>query len=89
MVGRLAGTAAESAWRWALPDELALRFVQEGLSIKQMIRAMVLTDAFQRSTVPRAAVKQKDPQNISFLVCIIFLLQMVEIIMSIETLFLK
>lgn len=48
----------------ALLDELAIRFQQGDWSIKAMIKDMVLSEAFQRSSVPHSDLNQKDPQNI-------------------------
>ncbi|MFK7922879.1 MAG: PSD1 and planctomycete cytochrome C domain-containing protein [Bacteroidia bacterium] len=48
----------------ALLDELAVRFQQGDWSIKTMIKAMVMSKAFQRSSVPRSGLDQKDPQNL-------------------------
>ncbi|MEM6348840.1 MAG: PSD1 and planctomycete cytochrome C domain-containing protein [Bacteroidota bacterium] len=47
-----------------LLDELALRFQTENWSIKAMLRAMVLSETFQRASVPRSGSQQKDPQNL-------------------------
>ncbi|MEL7531406.1 MAG: PSD1 and planctomycete cytochrome C domain-containing protein [Bacteroidota bacterium] len=47
-----------------LLDELALRFQQADWSIKAMLRAMVLSETFQRGSVPRSGTQQIDPQNL-------------------------
>lgn len=47
-----------------LLDFLAIQFVQEGWSIKKLIKNIVLTEAFQRSTVPSTSALEKDPQNL-------------------------
>ena len=46
-----------------LLDYLALTFRNEGWSIKKMIRSIVLTDAFKRSTVRNEALVEADPTN--------------------------
>ncbi|MBN9692703.1 MAG: DUF1553 domain-containing protein [Verrucomicrobia bacterium] len=46
-----------------LLDYLALRLQQEGWSFKRMIRFLVLTDAWQRSSQPSAEAREKDPSN--------------------------
>jgi hypothetical protein len=47
-----------------LLDYLALQFIEEGWSIKKLIKNIVLTEAFQRSTTPIPAAVEKDPQNL-------------------------
>jgi hypothetical protein len=47
-----------------LLDYLAARFVGEHWSMKKMIRALVLTRAFQSDAAPSAAAKERDPQNV-------------------------
>jgi hypothetical protein len=46
-----------------LLDDLATRFVQEGWSTKQLVRQLVLTDAYQRSSLPSAEALALDPEN--------------------------
>lgn len=46
-----------------LLDHLATRFVDEGWSIKKLIRSLVLTRTFQMSNQPSAASREVDPQN--------------------------
>jgi hypothetical protein len=46
-----------------LLDYLAHRFVEEGWSIKRLIRAIVLTRAFQLAHMPSAAALEADPNN--------------------------
>jgi transposase-like protein len=46
-----------------LLDFLAARFVDEGWSIKRMLREMMLSSSYQMSSVPRPDVEQQDPQN--------------------------
>ncbi len=48
----------------ALLDYLALQFIEEGWSIKQMIRYIVLSETFQRSTKALEANQSLDPDNI-------------------------
>ena len=46
-----------------LLDYLAIKFQQEGWSIKKMIRSIVLTDAFKRSTLKSNELLEVDPTN--------------------------
>lgn len=46
-----------------LLDHLAIRFVDDGWSIKKLIRAIVLTHAFRLSHTPDAAMLESDPEN--------------------------
>jgi hypothetical protein len=46
-----------------LLDYLATRFVEEGWDIKKLIRELVLTEAWQRSSLPGSRAKEKDPDN--------------------------
>ena len=46
-----------------LLDHLAARFVEEGWSIKQLIRSLVLSRTFQLSNQPSAESREVDPQN--------------------------
>lgn len=46
-----------------LLDYLAARFVEEGWSVKRLIRSLVLTRAFQMSNEPSPAAMEFDPQN--------------------------
>lgn len=48
----------------ALLDYLALRFQQENWSVKKMIRLMVLSETFRRSTTASESALKKDPSNI-------------------------
>ncbi|MBL7769784.1 MAG: PSD1 domain-containing protein [Flavipsychrobacter sp.] len=48
----------------ALLDYLSLSFKQHNYSVKQLIRTIVLSETFQRSTLPVAGSKEKDPANI-------------------------
>lgn len=47
-----------------LLDYLAVAFEQEDWSIKTMVRSIVLTDAFKRSTARDAALIESDPTNV-------------------------
>lgn len=47
----------------ALLDYLALQFIEDGWSIKQLIRNIVQSEVFQRSAIARSGEK-KDPTNI-------------------------
>ncbi|MEZ4702243.1 MAG: PSD1 and planctomycete cytochrome C domain-containing protein [Rhodothermales bacterium] len=46
-----------------LLDYLAVRFVEEGWSMKAMIRLMVTSEAFQRATTPDRRAQERDPDN--------------------------
>jgi hypothetical protein len=48
----------------ALLDHLALRFIDLDWSIKKMIREIVLSEAFQRSTIPSEESTIRDQQNL-------------------------
>ena len=48
----------------ALLDYLSLLFVEDGWSIKKLIKHILLTETFQQSTIPSASNKSKDPLNI-------------------------
>ena len=47
-----------------LLDYLALRFVEQGWSIKAILREMLLSNTFQRSTQPTPEAHIHDPQNL-------------------------
>nr|WP_281500989.1 PSD1 and planctomycete cytochrome C domain-containing protein [Cellulophaga sp. F20128] len=47
-----------------LLDFLAINFQEEGWSIKKMIRQIVVSEAFQRSTIRSEELAEKDPTNI-------------------------
>ena len=47
-----------------LLDYLALRFVEQGWSIKAVLREILLSEAFQRSTVPSELARKRDPRNL-------------------------
>jgi hypothetical protein len=46
-----------------LLDFLAVKFIEDGWSVKRLIRAIVLTQAFQAASQPSAAARETDPQN--------------------------
>jgi hypothetical protein len=46
-----------------LLDYLAARFVEDGWSVKRLIRSIVLTQTFQQANRPAALDKERDPQN--------------------------
>ena len=46
-----------------LLDYLAVEFVENGWSVKQMIRSLVLTRTFQQSNRPSTRAREIDPQN--------------------------
>ncbi len=48
----------------ALLDYLAVEFMEEGWSIKRLIKHIVLTEAFRRSSVPSGELGRKDPRNL-------------------------
>ena len=49
-----------------LLDYLALRFVEQGWSIKALLREMLLSSAFRRATAPPDGAQEIDPQNLLF-----------------------
>ncbi|MBC7856248.1 MAG: PSD1 domain-containing protein, partial [Pirellulaceae bacterium] len=46
-----------------LLDYLAAEFVEDGWSVKRLIRRLVLTRTFQLASAPSAESREKDPQN--------------------------
>ncbi|MEM6672173.1 MAG: PSD1 and planctomycete cytochrome C domain-containing protein [Planctomycetota bacterium] len=46
-----------------LLDRLAFEFVERGWSTKDLVRRLVLTDAYRRSTTPTASASELDPTN--------------------------
>jgi len=48
----------------ALLDYLAVQFIEEGWSIKRLIKYIVMTEAFRRSSTPAEEVSRKDPSNL-------------------------
>ena len=57
------GHVGELASHPELLDYLAHRFIEEGWSMKRLIRAIVLTRAFQLAHSPSAAALEADPNN--------------------------
>jgi hypothetical protein len=57
------GTVGERPSHPELLDYLALRFMQDGWSVKKMIRLLVLSRAYQMSSVGRAGAAAVDPEN--------------------------
>lgn len=47
-----------------LLDRLAIRFMEEGWSIKRLVRSLILTRAFQSTSVPSRKAREQDPQNL-------------------------
>jgi len=59
------GRLGEAPTHPELLDYLATRFAAEdGWSLKKLIRRIVLTETWQRSSVPLALALEKDPQNL-------------------------
>jgi len=46
-----------------LLDHLAAKFVADGWSVKQLLRELVLTEAFRRDSAPTESARSKDPAN--------------------------
>lgn len=57
------GTTGERPSHPELLDYLAARFVEDGWSIKQTIRTIMLTSAYQASSQPSEAAQRIDPEN--------------------------
>jgi hypothetical protein len=57
------GTTGEVPSHPELLDHLALQFVEQGWSIKQLVRELVLTRAYQMSTATSEAALAADPDN--------------------------
>ncbi len=57
------GTTGEPPSHPELLDELALQFVQEGWSVKKLIRELVLSRTYQMSTADDPAARARDPEN--------------------------
>ena len=47
-----------------LLDHLADEFVNDGWSIKRLIRKLMQTEAYARSSSPSTAAKENDPENV-------------------------
>ena len=50
----------------ALLDHLAIRFIDSGWNIKQLVREIVLSNTYQRSSIPTPAQTDADPGNLLF-----------------------
>ena len=46
-----------------LLDHLARQFIQEQWSVKAVVRSLLLTEAFQRDSIPSTSAQAKDPAN--------------------------
>jgi hypothetical protein len=57
------GISGESPSHPELLDYLALRFMQDGWSIKNLVRQIVLSEIYQQSTQGAAATQAVDPDN--------------------------
>jgi hypothetical protein len=57
------GTRCDPPTHPELLDWLAARFVQDGWSTKKLIRRIVLSDAYQQSSVASADIYRMDPEN--------------------------
>ncbi len=50
---------------WLL-DYLAQHFIESGWNVKQLVRTIVLSDAYQRSSVATESIEKLDPENLWF-----------------------
>jgi cytochrome c553 len=57
------GRLGEQPTHPELLDHLSKRFIQEKWSVKTLLRAMLLSEAFRRSSVPTASASAKDANN--------------------------
>jgi len=57
------GTSGHKPGNQALLDHLAIRFVEQGWSVKKMIREIVMSHAYQLSSTHDAKAFAADPQN--------------------------
>lgn len=57
------GSQGEPPVHPELLDWLAVEFMESGWDVKHLIRTMLLTDAYQRSSSPSAELREKDPYN--------------------------
>ncbi|HUQ94056.1 MAG TPA: PSD1 and planctomycete cytochrome C domain-containing protein [Bryobacteraceae bacterium] len=57
------GRYGEQPSHQELLDHLAARFIEEGWSVKKLIRLLVTSDTFQQSSDPSPAAREADPQN--------------------------
>ena len=60
------GRYGEQPANQELLDYLAARFVEDGWSVKKLIRLMVTSDTFKQSSEPDPATLEKDPQNLQW-----------------------
>ena len=60
------GEQAADAEAQALLDTLAVRFVNEGWSIKKLIRQIVTSSTWRMSSTPGSLASEEDPRNILF-----------------------
>jgi hypothetical protein len=58
------GVLGETPTHPELLDALAEQFAKNGYSVKKLIREIVLTDAYQRSSKPSADAAKSDPSNL-------------------------
>jgi len=57
------GVQGEPPTHPELLDWLAVRFVQSGWNVKEMLRLIVTSAAYRQSSAPSAALLQRDPEN--------------------------
>ncbi|HEX7898534.1 MAG TPA: DUF1553 domain-containing protein [Planctomycetota bacterium] len=57
------GTTGERPSNPALLDHLAARFVEDGWSVKKLVRAIVLSKTYQMSSTTSAKALEADPEN--------------------------
>ncbi len=48
-----------------LLDDVTRRFIDEGWSVKKLVRVLMLTRAFQTDSAPTPEAKQRDPENVA------------------------
>ena len=58
------GVLGETPSHPELLDHLADEFVKDGWSIKRLIRKLMLTEAYRRSSTPSVASRETDPENV-------------------------
>lgn len=58
------GVLGEKPSHPELLDHLADEFVNDGWSVKRLIRKLMLTEAYARSSVPSPEAAEKDPENV-------------------------
>ena len=57
------GSQGETPIHQDLLDWLAVEFVESGWNVKHIIRTMMLSDAYRRSSEPTAELREQDPYN--------------------------